>query len=286
MSKLLLNVLATATMLALPRPVYALDRCEALLGTKAHYTRFKRSLAKKMKVQIREVTIKGENVDEIVAGVYSRYSKTLKLDKDGPILEKKVTLHHEAVHVQNEHAFIKDPKPENAAMLIEFHRDEGVIDSRLDINYLNGFSIDEMKAYKKSSLYLSSIARDMKRRSQPDAIGFEKAAMAEQDDALTFARVSLDLLVETKSFLKKTEEKNLHLTVQRFFNESSDYFIAFLSLPQDSGEPLLVGFPYYEAGAQKRGEVQLKRKKLIQLCDEGIKLTKDYAHYLNIIVRD
>jgi hypothetical protein len=206
-------------------------------------------------------------------GGYFRHENLIGMDGSFTNLDKKVSLHHEAVHVATDRNFRNNPTAENAALAIIFARTEP-LDPNLPEEYKKYFQLDEVKAYSKSSSLLSQIGTHWKANALESPRRPLELAAKSKDKARIFSTTSLHFLKKLRQAVLDAESGKHPLEASLFLyaKDTPDHFIVEVTLQQIIGTPVVISIPLHDPQAQSRGAIHQLHEKLLNVCNAGIKL--------------
>lgn len=244
-------------------------KCIDILVTAAKVERIKSGIANTSGFTVIERKTREEGFD----GGYQRQSNIIHLNSEASDLDKKVFLHHEAVHIKTGQNFEKNPTAENAAMAITFSRENAPISTGLHPAYKNYYSIDEIKAYSKTALLTDQIAEKWKENGLKSRGETLWKSIEFRNRVNIFKSVSLAILKETRKKILDSIQGKKQLTVTPFYYsaDTPHHFVLQIAIEQKDGEPILVNLPVYDPLVESNGhKMKNYEEKALQTCEAAI----------------
>ena len=187
-----------------------------------------------------------------------------------------IYLAHEAVHLTTDFKFRERPSARTATLATVFISSSS-IHARLPPSYAQAFQLDEVKSYTKGARHSAFIARAMSKFMDPRMEGFKTGAINSAQDALAFAEVTLELLIESQRLVADSGDLIGDFVRGTIYAaDAPDHFVALLRLPRGELPPVEIGFPIYDPDVAVNGGVDDLIPKLSAVIAAGIKTAEFY----------
>jgi len=241
MNKRLILILFTLASAA--QFVHALDKCSLYLGSWDHFAKMRTRLSQTTGVPVLEPI---ERPDRPVGAGFDPNNRVVVLPhRTDPILHQ-IYLHHETVHVTGEDKFLKYPTPQSAALRIQFSREGRDLSPRLLRDYRRGFTLEEIKAFYKTALYLRAIAKFHKENGLPNADHYAAQAKENLEHALVFAEVTYRILNQWILGLETNQDFNVR--AHRYNARYPHHYWIHATLPGFRKYPIDISVPVLATG--------------------------------------